>query len=57
MDCSAPANIQEWTTCNTEAVVQPVMQTIELAVGASVSLAITLAGVIFVRKVVREFGK
>lgn len=55
-DCSAPANITEWTNCHAEAVVSPVLVTVELIVGCSVTLAVVVAGTIFVRRVVRMFA-
>lgn len=55
-DCTAPANIEEWNYCNVEAVTAPVVEAVGLLTGTAVLLAVILAGVLFVRRLVREFG-
>lgn len=56
-DCTTPSeNIEKWTFCNAEAVTAPVVETVQLATGAAVLIAVILAGIVVVKRVVREFG-
>lgn len=54
MDCTQPPpDIQTWTYCNADAVVSPVLTTVELVGSVAVAITITVVAIHLVRSLIK----